>query len=254
MNVIDTAECYGNSEELLGKALAKRRDEFLLFTKCGHPNGYASEDWSKKGLLASIERSLRRLRTDRVDLVQLHSCSLELLKKGEVIEALEEAQRRGLTRFVGYSGDSDAAIHAVESGRFSVLQISVSVADQESIDRVLPLCKKREIGVIAKRPIANAAWKTGKRPENAYHQPYFDRLAKLDYDFLRPGSKDAFATALRFTLGTPGVGTAIVGTTKSGRFAENAKMAALGALPRATEDAIRARWTKTAPASWRGET
>src|SRR5215471_3009619 len=61
LNVIDTAECYMQSEELIGQAIASRRGEFFLFTKCGHPEGPYAEDWRPESLLQSIERSLRRL-------------------------------------------------------------------------------------------------------------------------------------------------------------------------------------------------
>src|SRR5438445_7145518 len=97
LNVIDTAECYLQSEELIGQAVAGRRKDFYLFTKCGHPEGLGSEDWRPESLLPSIERSLRRLRTDHVDLVQLHSCSEEELRKGDVIAALQRARERGHT-------------------------------------------------------------------------------------------------------------------------------------------------------------
>src|SRR3954451_14985358 len=109
LNVIDTAECYLGSEELIGRAVAGRRDDFYLFTKCGHPERRGVEDWRPESLLASIERSLRRLRTDRVDLVQLHSCSEAELRKGDVIDALKRAKERGHTRYIGYSGDGGAA-------------------------------------------------------------------------------------------------------------------------------------------------
>src|ERR1700709_1238139 len=79
LNVIDTAECYEGSEELIGKAVNHRRDSFYLFTKVGHPRGVGSEDWSTASILESIERSLRRLQTDRLDLIQLHSCSESVL-------------------------------------------------------------------------------------------------------------------------------------------------------------------------------
>src|SRR5438876_3978592 len=82
LNVIDTGECYEGSEELIGKTASHRRDEYYLFTKCGHPRGVGSEDWSPASLLESIERSLRRLRTDHLDLIQLHSCSESVLRKG----------------------------------------------------------------------------------------------------------------------------------------------------------------------------
>ena len=108
LNVIDTAECFLASEELIGAAVAGRRDDFYLFTKCGHPDRPGVGDWRKDSLLRSIERSLKRLRTDRVDLVQLHSCAEDELRKGEVIAALQEARQKGHTRFIGYSGDGPA--------------------------------------------------------------------------------------------------------------------------------------------------
>jgi aryl-alcohol dehydrogenase-like predicted oxidoreductase len=253
LNVIDTAECYPASEELIGQAVAGRRRDFYLFTKCGHPEQLTVGDWRPESLLRSIERSLRRLRTDVLDLVQLHSCSEEELRKGDVIAALEQARQRGHTRYIGYSGDGGAARYAVESGRFDSLQTSVSIADQEAIDRTLPLARQRQLGVIAKRPIANAAWRHAEKPPNAYHQPYWERLRKLDYDFLRGDMRQAVATALRFTLSVPGVDTAIVGTTKPGRWRENAELLEAGPLAPEQFERIRARWRQVADQSWAGQ-
>src|SRR6516165_9904371 len=159
LNVIDTAECYLQSEELIGQAVAGRRKDFYLFSKCGHPDNPGVGDWRPASLLASIERSLKRLRTDRLDLVQLHSCSEEELRKGDVISALEQARQKGYVRYVGYSGDGSAARFAIECGRFDTLQTSVSIADQEALELTLPLARQRNMGVIAKRPIANAIWR-----------------------------------------------------------------------------------------------
>src|SRR5215468_4377911 len=104
LNVIDTAECYDDSEALIGRAIGARRGEFHLFTKCGHGAGWRA-NWRPAALLKNIERSLERLATDHLDLVQLHSCALAELRRGDVIDALEEARRRGFTRYIGYSGD-----------------------------------------------------------------------------------------------------------------------------------------------------
>jgi hypothetical protein len=253
LNVIDTAECYLASEELIGRAVSRRRGDYHLFTKCGHPDAPGVEDWRPESLLASIERSLKRLKTDCVDLVQLHSCSEAELRKGDVIAALQKAREKGFTRYVGYSGDGGAAKFAIECGAFDTLQTSISIADQEAIDLTLPLARERNVGVIVKRPIANAAWRYSSKPELAYHQTYWERLQTLDYDFLKDPARAA-SVALRFTLGLPGVHTAIVGTTKPDRWRQNATLLAAGPLPKDESEAIRSRWRAVADASWTGQT
>jgi aryl-alcohol dehydrogenase-like predicted oxidoreductase len=255
LNVIDTGECYEGSEELIGKTVADRRADYYLFTKCGHPRGIGSEDWSPGSLLESIERSLRRLRTDRLDLIQLHSCSESVLRKGDAIAALQTARSKGNARFIGYSGDSQAARYAVECDAFDALQTSINIADQEAIDLTIPLAREKGMGVIAKRPIANVAWKESHKPIESYHHVYWDRLNKLRYDFIRNlPTEESIAHALRFTLSVPGVHTAIVGTTKPERWQENARLVEEGLLSEAEFAAIRERWEEIAPASWLGQT
>jgi aryl-alcohol dehydrogenase-like predicted oxidoreductase len=251
LNVIDTAECYEDSETLIGQALGARRGQVHLFTKCGHAGGWGRADWRPASLLRSIERSLKRLATDRLDLVQLHSCSLAHLQKGDVIAALEQARERGWVRYVGYSGDGEAARYAIECGRFDTLQTSISIADQQALDLTLPLARERGLGVIAKRPLANVAWRYGRKPAESYYQDYWSRLRILGYDFLQGDA--AVATALRFTLSAPGVHTAIVGTTKPDRWSANAALLAAGPLPAAEIRRIRARWRQVADASWEGQ-
>ena len=255
LNAIDTAECYPNSENMIGRAVSKRRNEFFLFTKCGHPHGMDSAaNWSRDSILQSIERSLRRLQTDHVDLVQLHSCSEAELRKGDAIEALRAARERGHTRYIGYSGDSRAAHYAVECGAFDTLQTSISIADQEALDLTLPLAREKQMGVIAKRPIANAAWKTGHKPVEGYHHTYYERLRKLNYEFLRHSDlPETIGIALRFTLSVPGVHIAIIGTTKPERWQENAKLLEAGPLSGTAFHAIRDRWEEYAPHTWIGQ-
>src|SRR5437588_5335368 len=111
----------------------------------------------------------------------------------------------------------------------------------------------RSLGVIAERPIANAACGWPTKPENAYYLPYWERLRKLQYDFLRDGGPEAVATALRFTLSVPGVHTAIVGTKKPGRWRENAALLEAGPLPPDQVEKIRARWREVADSTWVGQ-
>jgi aryl-alcohol dehydrogenase-like predicted oxidoreductase len=262
LNVVDTAECYRESEVLIGNAIAHRRKDFYLFTKCGHTSEPPKDgpDWSKTGVLQSIERSLKRLKTDAIDLVQLHSCSLEELKKGECIEGLEEAKKAGKTHYIGYSGDSTTAKWAIESGRFDSLQTSINICDQECLELTLPLAKERGMGVIAKRPIANAVWRYDSKPDNGYHTEYWRRLQELKYAFASgekrndAGPDGAAGVAMRFTAMQPGVHVLIVGTTKPTRWAQNAELLRAGPLSKELADSIRATWKATAKPDWTGQT
>ena len=252
LNLIDTAECYKASEEMIGRAVSGRRSEYVLFTKTGHSDD--GDHWNPEKMAQGIDLSLKRLRTDRVDLIQLHSCSEEMLRQGEVIQVLKRAQQSGQTRFIGYSGDGEAARYAVECGDFDTLQTSVSIADQEAIEFTVPFARERGMGVIAKRPIANAAWKTGSRPASPYHQPYWERLEQLQYDFLKSAPDQAVSVALRFTLSVPGVDTAIVGTKNAERWKQNAALAGQGPLSLEQFQAIRERWLQRVKPDWIGQT
>jgi aryl-alcohol dehydrogenase-like predicted oxidoreductase len=253
LHVIDTAECYLASEALIGRAVAHRRQDYYLLTKCGHAAGLGFPDWDARLLTPSIERSLQRLRTDYLDVVQLHSCAADVRRRGEVIDALQRAREAGKTRYLGYSGDGEAAHFAITCGAFDTLQTSVNLADQEAIDLTLPLARARGMGVIAKRPLANVAWRHETRPADPYIQVYWERLRQLDYDFLGQELSEAVGTALRFTLSVEGVHTAIVGSARPGRWQENAAHLAAGPLAGEAFAAIRARWRARAGADWHGE-
>jgi aryl-alcohol dehydrogenase-like predicted oxidoreductase len=254
LDVIDTAAAYKTSEELIGNAVGKRRREFYLLTKCGALDAFTRYDWSKKGILETIEQSLRNLKTDYLDIAQLHSCSAETLRQGDCIEGLQRAVEKGYTRYIGYSGDNEDAKAAIELNVFDSLQTSVSIADQTPIEENIPLAVERGLGVIAKRPIANAVWRHSSKPEEAYHHEYWDRIQKLKFDFLNKSLKESTAIALRFTLSIPGVDTAIVGTTKPNRWQENARLVAEGNLSDDEFEAIRERWKEVADERWVGQT
>src|SRR5260370_8763044 len=156
LNAIDTAECYAGSEALIGRAVGRRRTEYYLFTKCGHAAEDGRADWRPRSLVESIERSLRRLRTDYVDLIQLHSCSERALRKGDVIEALERTRERGHARYIGYSGAGAAARYALECGRFDTLQTSISTAAQAALALTPPPARPPGLGGLPPRPLPTA--------------------------------------------------------------------------------------------------
>jgi aryl-alcohol dehydrogenase-like predicted oxidoreductase len=226
INFLDTAECYDDSEGLVGKAVSHRRGEFFLATKTGHTwDGYNGEDWTVKTVRDSIDRSLKRLKTHYVDLVQLHSCSVDILKKGEVIEVLQQAKQAGKTRYIGYSGDNAPALWAVESGLFDTLQTSFNLVDQKARFELFEKARAKGMGIIVKRPIANGAWGAAKSPSG-----YFERSQKmLGLGELPEAPDDRILLALGFTLAHDEVDTAIVGTKTPKYMQKNVEM--LGQLP-----------------------
>ena len=220
----DTAECYFYSEEMVGQSISDRRSEFLLATKCGHPAGLQESgeydiDWSIEGILLTLDRSLKRLKTDYVDLLQLHSCGVEVLEQGEVIAALTKARDAGKTRFIGYSGDNEAAQWAVDSGHFDTLQTSFSLADQRPRNGLLQKAKAQGLGIIAKRPIANTAWGSPNSPtarlkfDPNYGDEYWKRTqAMAALGPINIPLNDRILMSLGFVMAHEEIDTAIVGT------------------------------------------
>ncbi len=226
---LDTAECYDISEELVGRTVNHRRSEYVLATKTGHVSGgYQGEEWTATTVRDSIDRSLVRLKTDHVDLLQLHTCGVDVLERGEVIRVLEDARRAGKTRFVGYSGDNEAAEWAVQSGMFDTLQTSFNLVDQRARTRLFAQAKAQGMGIIAKRPIGNGAWGAAKSP-SGYADDYFQRAqAMLALGPLPGAPADRIALALGFTLAHDEVDTAIVGTRNPDHLRANIERVARG--------------------------
>jgi aryl-alcohol dehydrogenase-like predicted oxidoreductase len=239
ITLFDTARSYGLSEERIGRHLGHlghRRDALVLSTKGGYGiPGYA--DWTGPCITAGIDAALARLRTDRIDIFHLHSCPLETLERGEVIAALDQAVRAGKIRVAAYSGDAAPLAWAVRSGRFGSVETSVNLCDQRGIDGDLPIAAARGLGVIGKRPLANAPWRFAERPVGDYAEVYWERLGAMGLD---PGELAWDELALRFAAFQPGVSASIVGTASVEHLRKNAAQIARGPLPTATAQAIRA--------------
>lgn len=236
INLLDTAACYGASEELVGKAVSGRRDEYFLATKAGHATDHTSGiEWTGGLVVSSVEASLRLLQTDHVDLIQLHSCGIDVLERGEVIEALQAAQSAGKTRFIGYSGDNEAARWAVDSGHFDTLQTSFSLVEQGArTSGLLAAAQDAGMGVIAKRPIANAVWGVARREGRAgevtgYGAEYFKRALEMtELGAIDGESDDPIATSIGFTFAHAEISTAIVGTANPAHMRSNVELVESG--------------------------
>lgn len=208
INLIDTARGYYASEERIGRFLSHRRNEFILSTKVGYGiEGY--NDWTYEIILAGIDEALRVMKTDYIDIVHLHSCDINVLKKGEVTEALLKAKQMGKIRVAAYSGENDALEYAINSDKFDSIMTSVNICDQYSLNNLIPMAKQKHLGVIAKRPIANAPWRFVERPVGNYAEEYWLRWKEMNL----PESENWLDTFLRFSIYADGVDSAIIGST-----------------------------------------
>jgi len=225
INFLDTAACYGISEELIGRTIAHRRSEYVLATKCGHvTGGYTGQPWTAQTVRDSIDRSLTRMKTDHLDLVQLHSCDVAVLERGDVIQALVEAREAGKTRFIGCSGDNEAAKWVIESGLFDTLQTSFNLVEQHARTRLFRLAEDKGMGIITKRPIANGVWGAERSPRS-YADEYFRRAQVMSQMGPIPGAPDGrILLAMGFVLAHPEVDTAIVGTRNPSHILANIAM------------------------------
>lgn len=266
VNLIDTAAAYFGAEEVIGEAIGKRRSEYVLVSKCGREvDELGDEAWTEKVVTFTVDRALKRLKTDHLDVMLLHSCDLETLKAGDAIGALVKARDAGKIRYLGYSGDNEAAAYAAALYEVDAIETSISICDQVNIEMVLPITTRSNVGVLAKRPIANAAWKGAAAQQGiyaGYAAPYEERLAKMG---LTPealgfeGAADEIwpEIALRFTLSVPGVSSAIVGTTNPDRIDGNIAAANKGALTAKAVGTIRDTFLSAESAAgekWQGET
>jgi aryl-alcohol dehydrogenase-like predicted oxidoreductase len=243
----DSARSYGLSEERLGRILAPRRDRFVFCTKVG----YGVEncpDWTGETIARGIDGALARMRTDRLDVVLLHSCPAGVALRDDIVGALEAAKRAGKARAVGYSGDNEDLAAAVDSGRFDAVEMSLSFVDQGAIDAQLARARARGLGVIAKRPIGNAPWRFDERPGAHDLGEYWGRFRALGFD---PAPLAWGDLALRFSAFLPGVSTCIVGTTSPANLRRNLASFAAGPLPEATVAALREAYRR-ADRGWRG--
>ncbi|TJY42191.1 aldo/keto reductase [Cohnella pontilimi] len=252
MNVIDTASIYLDSEKMIGDTVSHRRKDFYLFSKLGEGKsaGLPYPEWDVRNVRPSIERSLRDLKTDYLDMLYIHSCSEAVLRRGELIEAVQKLKQEGLTRYIGYSGDSTDALYAIGTGVFDSLQTSLNIVDQEAVTLTLDKAAEQNMGIVIKRPLANVAW-AREGAENA-PQDYVQRFEKLNFPF-KDGDPDKVAEiSLRFVLSFPQVHVALVGTKNLDHMLKAFEFAGKGKLSDEQFQVIRKRWEEIHEPAWAG--
>jgi len=242
ITLIDTSPDYGASEELIGEFISERRSEFFLSSKCGCPiNPPAGERpphvFTRANVRAGVEQSLRRMKTDHIDLVQFHiSPSRAELEKEDSVAELVALQAEGKIRFIGMSGTLPNLTDHIAMGVFDAFQIPYSALEREH-EAPIHEAAKAGSGTIIRGGVARgvpvAATEVLERLPEQFRQTYAKRRDLWDeagLDAVLDGmSRMEFM--LRFTLSHPDMTTTIVGTANPQHLADNVVAARKGPLP-----------------------
>jgi aryl-alcohol dehydrogenase-like predicted oxidoreductase len=239
INFIDTSIDYGRSEELIGRFIAHRRAEYFLASKCGCiPDAAMGADHihTAENIRAGVEQSLRRMKTDYLDLVQFHrSLTRSEFEEHGALGAALALKKAGKVRFIGVSGTLPILVDQIEMGVFDAFQIPYS-ALQRDHEEVISQASAAGAGIIIRGGVARGAPTDWQRRyymlPGATMRELWEK-ARLD-DLLNGMSRLEFT--LRFTLSNPNLDTTIVGTRDAGHLRDNIAAALKGPLP---EDILR---------------
>ena len=225
VNFVDTANDYLDSEVRIGRALAHRYDDLHVSTKCGcterrephHVNGSIHE-WTRDNLYRGVEQSLERLNRGSLEMVQLHSPTVEECERGRLVETLADMRSSGLVRWTGISTELPHLPVFLECGVFDYFQVPYSAVQREHEHWIAQIAEA-DAGVVVRG---------GVRPEVPARWAAFER-ARLS-ELLEDGETTS-SFMLRFALAHPGIHTVIVGTTNVDHLRENVEAALAGPLP-----------------------
>jgi aryl-alcohol dehydrogenase-like predicted oxidoreductase len=234
INFIDTAPDYGPSEDLIGRFIANRRDEYYLATKCGcnvpHQGGEDAPRhiWTGAQVQHNIEHSLKRLKTDYVDVWQVHSADPAELADSDVLETMLKVKEAGKVRFLAVSMSGRGDGHGYEQLRpyldgdwsdFEAIQIWYSALTRAS-EAAIAQAAGRGLGMIIRGVVRCIdPWES-----------LSDAVTQLGLDELRADGESAAQFLLRFAMAHPGLHTTIIGTKNLDHLAENIKAVEAGPL------------------------
>jgi aryl-alcohol dehydrogenase-like predicted oxidoreductase len=256
INYIDTSPDYGYSEELIGRHLAERRSEFFLASKCGCPveppelphGSHKPHSFTRENVRAGVEQSLKRLRTDYLDVVQFHiSPSRAVLEENDSVAELQALRQEGKVRFIGMSGTMPELEEQIEMGVFDVFQIPYSLVEREH-EALIHQAAQSGAGIVIRGGVARGVIVKDESVIEDY--PEFLRAGfrarrrrwqDTEIDDLLDGMTP-MEFMLRFTISNPDMSTTIVGTANPEHLKTNVKAAALGPLPKDVYQAARARF------------
>ena len=241
INYIDVAVDYGEAEEHIGRCIAHRRDEYFLASKCGCPldvSKFSPEqrtrygvpmprfhDYSRANIFAACEQSLRRMKTDHLDVLQLHfSPDRAVLEAEGAIDTLLDLKQAGKVRFIGCSSILPNINDHIEMGVFDVLQVPYSALQPEHLP-ALEAAAAAGVGTVIRGGVARGKPGEGHGASDVWQLWESARMDEL------LGDMSATDFMLRFTITTPQVDTTIVGTLHPEHLETNLAAAQKGPLP-----------------------
>ncbi len=267
VNLFDTADVYGDgrSERLLAQLRRERAEPFYVATKAGRRlNPHVAGGYNRENITAFVERSLRNLETDTLDLLQLHCPPTAVYYMPEVFDALDDLKQAGKLRYYGVSVEKvEEALKAIEYPGVQSVQIIFNIFRQRPRDLFFAEARRRRVGILARLPLSSGML-SGKLTDNSRfavddhrtfnrHGESFDRgetFSGLDYriglhavEALRshvPPGMTMVEMALRWILMFPAVTCAIPGAKRPEQVDENARAADLPPLTAETMSAVEA--------------
>lgn len=241
INFIDTSPDYGISEERIGRYISSRRSEYYLATKCGcvytqHENHLEIDHvWQQDVIERNIETSLKRLRTDYVDVLQFHGGDAEMLEREGLIKLLMGLRDQGVIRFIGVSSSLPNLPGLIALGVFDTIQIPYSCLAPQHHE-LITQAAEMGAGIILRGGIAHGG------PDAEIERPALNDIwSRAGLDDVLPENMSRAELILRYTLSHPHCHTTIVGTCNSEHLAENLAAAARGPLPAEMRADVEAR-------------
>jgi aryl-alcohol dehydrogenase-like predicted oxidoreductase len=273
VNFFDTADVYGDgrSERLLARLRRERREEFNIATKAGRRlNPHVAGGYTRQNLTAFVERSLKNLRAEAIDLLQLHCPPTEVYYMPEVFGALDDLVTAGKLRYYGVSVEKvEEALKAIEYPNVQTVQIIFNIFRQRPADLFFREAQRRRVGILARVPLSSGLLTDKFTPASTFelddHRAFnrsgeaFDRgetFSGLDYEVglqavealrpLAPPNWTMTQMALRWILMFPAVTCAIPGAKRPAQVEENLKAASLPPLSKAAMAGILAVYNQHA--------
>ncbi len=238
INFIDTSPDYGIAEERIGKYISHRRDEFYLATKCGCV--YTQHDdhleidhhWKPDVVRSNLETSLRRMKTDYIDLLQFHGGEAMTLQQSGLLDLVQEFRDQGLVRFIGVSSKLPNLEPMIDLNVFDTFQIPYSMLQPEHHE-LITKAANTGAGVIVRGGIAH-----GGPDAEIQRQTLNEVWTSKQIDQLLPEGMAKAELILRFTLSHPHCHTTIVGTCNPDHMQQNLRSVDAGPLPKELYAAI----------------